>query len=280
LTPKSNHTRAPLGAIDRTRIRTERSLQYAAFVDFDAGHNQLPPVNFVQAVGKTNAAAGSGHYAILPFLEQGTVFGAYTQDIPNSGFTGAQFVTLNVFVCPSDPTTSAGLAAGGSLSGRLATCNYSYNLALFGAGNAFNTIGKSSPYTIGTITDGSSNTIGFVEQSAYNPGQNGNSDPTAGTKEFYTSWPYPAYLNTFGPHYPNPDELPGQINYTALYPLPQFGVTPIKADPNTCQSYHPSLMNVGRMDGGVRAIKPLISQQIRTLFISPNDGGIIGADVS
>ena len=33
------------------------------------------------------------------------------------------------------------------------------------------------------------------------------------------------------------------------------------------------------IDGGVRAIKPLIRQQIWTLFISPNDGGIIGADV-
>jgi Protein of unknown function (DUF1559) len=37
--------------------------------------------------------------------------------------------------------------------------------------------------------------------------------------------------------------------------------------------------NVGLMDGGVRAIKPLISQQIWRLFISPNDGGIISADV-
>jgi prepilin-type N-terminal cleavage/methylation domain-containing protein len=240
--------------------------------------DQLPPVNFVQAVGKTNAAVGSGHYAILPFLEQGTVFNTYTQDIPSSGFTGAQFVPLNVFVCPSDPTTNAGLAAEGSLSGKIATCNYSYNLALFGANNAFNTMDKSSPYTIGTIPDGSSNTVGFVEQSAYYPGQNGNSDPTTGTNEFYTSWPYPAYLNTFGPHYPNPDELPGQINYTALYPLPQCGVTPVKADPNTCQSYHPSIMNVGLMDGRVRPIKASISQQIWTLLITPNDGGIISAD--
>jgi prepilin-type N-terminal cleavage/methylation domain-containing protein len=240
--------------------------------------DQLPPVNFVQPVGPTNAAVGSGHYAILPFLEQGTVFNTYTQDRPDSGFTGAQLVPLSVFVCPSDPTTSAGSAAGGSLAGKLATCNYSYNLALFGANNAFNTMGKPSPYTIGTIPDGSSNTIGFVEQSAYYPGQNGNADPTTGTNEFYTSWPFPAYLNTFGPHYPNPDELPGQVNYTALYPLPQFGVSPTGADPNTCQSYHPGLMNVGLMDGRVRAIKASINRQIWTYLIAPNDGGIVSAD--
>jgi prepilin-type N-terminal cleavage/methylation domain-containing protein len=240
--------------------------------------DQLPPVNFIQAVGKTNAAVGSGHYAILPFLEEGTVFNTYTQDRPDSGFTGAQLVPLNVFVCPSDPTTNAGLAAGGRLAGKIATCNYSYNLALFGANDAFKTMGKFSQCTIGTIPDGSSNTIGLVEQSGYYPGQNGNSDPTTGTNEFYTSWPYPAYLNTFGPHYPNPDELPGQINYKALYALPQCGVAVNLADPNTCQSYHPGRMDVGLMDGSVRVIKASINQQIWTLLITPNDGGIISAD--
>jgi prepilin-type N-terminal cleavage/methylation domain-containing protein len=240
--------------------------------------DQLPPVNFVQRVGATNAAVGSGHYAILPFLEQGTVFNTYTQDRPDSGFTGAQLVPLAVFVCPSDPTTNSGSAAGGSLAGKIATCNYSYNLVLFGANNAFKTMGKPSPFTIGTIPDGSSGTIGFVEQPGYYPGQNGNVDPTTGTNEFYTSWPFPAYLNTFGPHYPNPDELPGQINYTALYPSPQFGVTPGAADPNTCQSYHPGLMNVGLMDGSVRAIKASIDRRVWTCLIGPNDGAILSAD--
>jgi prepilin-type N-terminal cleavage/methylation domain-containing protein len=251
--------------------------------------DQLPPVNYVYPIVSQStapdspqvAATGSGHFAILGFLEQGNVFYNClncTQNPPSCGFTAAQLIPLNVFWCPSDPTSNVDLANGGSLAGKIATCNYSYNLVLFGANGSFQVWGKPSPFTIGTIPDGSSNTIGFVEQSAYYPNQQGNPDPTTGTNEFYTSWPFPAYYNTFGPHWPNPDELPGQLNFTALYALPQCGVTPSGADPNKCQSYHPGLMNVGLMDGSVRAIKASINQQVWTVLLIPNDGGIVSSD--
>jgi prepilin-type N-terminal cleavage/methylation domain-containing protein/prepilin-type processing-associated H-X9-DG protein len=257
--------------------------------------DQLPPVNYVYPItvypisslgtaagSPPIAATGSGHFAILPFLEQATVFYNSTNFNPNQpssfGFTAAQLIPLNAFSCPSDPTCSNDLAGGGSLAGKIATCNYSYNLVLFGANNAFRTWGKPSPYAIGTIPDGSSNTLGLVEQSGYYPGQQGNPDPTTGTNEFYTSWPFPAYYNTFGPHYPNPDELPGQVNYTALYPMPQCGTTPMLADPNTCQSYHPGVMNVAMMDGSVRAIKGTINQRVWSILLNPADGGIVSSD--
>jgi prepilin-type N-terminal cleavage/methylation domain-containing protein len=252
--------------------------------------DQLPPVNYVypiyaQGTGAGSqpiAATGSGHFAILPFLEQATVFYNCTNFNPSQpssfGFTAAQLIALNVFWCPTDPTCSNDRAGGGSLAGTIATCDYSYNLVLFGANNSFQVWGKPSPYTIGTIPDGSSNTIGLVEQSGYYPGQLGNPDPTTGTNEFYTSWPFPAYYNTFGPHYPNPDELPGQVNYTALYPMPQCGTTQMLANPNTCQSYHPGIMNVAMMDGSVRAIKGTINQRVWSILLNPADGGIVSAD--
>jgi prepilin-type N-terminal cleavage/methylation domain-containing protein len=252
--------------------------------------DQLPPVNYVYPIYAQSttagsppiAATGSGHFAILPFLEQATVFYNcvnFNPSQPSSfGFTAAQLIPLNVFWCPTDPTCSNDRAGGGSLAGTLATCDYSYNLVLFGANNTFQTWGQPSPYTIGTIPDGSSNTIGLVEQSGYYPGQLGNPDPTTGTNEFYTSWPFPAYYNTFGPHYPNPDELPGQLNYTSLYPMPQCGTTPVLADPNTCQSYHPGIMNVALMDGSVRAIKGTINQRVWSILLNPADGGIVSSD--
>jgi prepilin-type N-terminal cleavage/methylation domain-containing protein/prepilin-type processing-associated H-X9-DG protein len=240
--------------------------------------DQLPPVNYVYPISATNTAVGSGHFAILPFLEQTTVFTNCTQNQPSCGFTAAQTIPLNVFCCPSDPTNSSGLANGGVLAGKIATSDYSYNLVLFGAGGSFLKMGQSSPYGIGTIPDGSSNTIGLVEQTGYYPGQLGNPDPTTGTNEFYTSWPFPAFLNTFGPHYPNPDELPGQMNFTALYPLPQCGTTTTLADPNTCQSYHPGIMNVAMVDGSVRAIKGTINQRVWSTILDPADGGIVSSD--
>jgi prepilin-type N-terminal cleavage/methylation domain-containing protein len=252
--------------------------------------DQLPPVKFVYPIAATSttpgsspiAATGSAHFAILPYLEQGTVFfncTNFNSSQPASfGFTAAQLIPLSVFWCPSDPTCTNDRAGGGSLAGILATCDYAYNLVLFGANNSFQTWGQPSPYTIGTIPDGSSNTLGLVEQSGYYPGQLGNPDPTTGTNEFYTSWPFPAFYNTFGPHYPNPDELPGQVNFTALYPLPQCGTTEMLANPNTCQSYHPGVMSVAMMDGSVRAIKGTINQAVWSVLLSPADGGIVNSD--
>ncbi len=171
--------------------------------------DQLPPVNYVYPIyaqGTTAssppiAATGSGHFAILPFLEQGTVFyncTNFNQSQPSSfGFTAAQLIPLNVFWCPTDPTCSNDLAGGGSLASKIAT---------------------------------------------------------------------------------NPDELPGQVNYTALYPLPQCGTTQMLANPNTCQSYHPGVMNVALMDGSVRAIKGSINQRTWSLLLNPADGGIVSSD--
>ena len=92
------------------------------------------------------------------------------------------------------------------------------------------------------------------------------------------SWPYPAYLNTMGPYWPNPDELPGQPNYTGLFPLPQIGITPARADPNLCQSYHPTVMNIAMVDGSVRTISSGVSQVVWTLALDPSDGRVLGLD--
>ncbi len=255
----------------------------------DSNNDQLPSVNYVYLINPTtqNAAVGSAHFAILPFLEQSTVYATYTQDRPDSGFTGAQYVPLNVFVCPSDPTQSSGLVNQGVQGGKLAGCDYSYNLVLFGAGDSAVKLGKACPYRLGNMPDGSSNTVGLVEQTAAYPAQNGSADPTTGTMEFYTSWPHPAYTNTFGPHWPNPDELPPQSgvplsllgsNYKALYSLPQFNVSPSAADPDFCQSYHPNAMNVALMDGSVKAIKAGIHQRVWTGLLTPNGAEVLSSD--
>jgi hypothetical protein len=91
------------------------------------------------------------------------------------------------------------------------------------------------------------------------------------------TWMWPAYPNSFGPYWPNPDELPGQPNYTGLFPLPQIGVSPILANPNLSQSYH-GIMNVALMAGSVRNISPALSQQTWTSALNPADGQMLGVD--
>lgn len=234
---------------------------------------QLPAANFFQVVNsKTSLAAeGSAFYGLLPYYDQATIFAMYTQDITTPGYLGSQFIPISIHICPTDPTNNNGIAI---LGGKVATSNYCMNLELFGAGGTFNIKGKPSPFGIGTIPDGSSNTIGLFETAGSFPGYP-TLDPQSGTYENIMAWSYPAYPNTYGPYWPNPDELMGQPNYTGCYPLPQIGITANQANPNLCQSFH-SIMNIGMMDGSVRKITKSINQTIWSQAINPNDGGPMG----
>jgi prepilin-type N-terminal cleavage/methylation domain-containing protein len=253
----------------------EKQLILAVHAYADGNSGSLPPPNFYQIVNQTtgNAAEGSAFYALLPFYEQGNLFDAYTRDIPLPGYKGAEFSALSVHWCRSDPTVSNGI---GSVAPNYATGNYALNLALFGAGGTINVQGASSPILIGNIPDGSSNTIGIVEASGCFPGF-AAVDPQTGTLESYMTWHWPAYLNSFGPYWPNPDELPGQAHYTGLFELPQIHVNLMLADPNLCQSYH-SIMNVALMDGSVRKISPALSKATWTYALNPADGQVLGPD--
>ena len=235
--------------------------------------DQLPPANFFQFVNSQTglAAEGSAFYALLPYYEQSTIFATYTQNTTAPGYLGAQFIPMDIHICLTDPTNNNGIAI---LGGQVATSNYCMNLEVFGAGGTFNIKGAISPYRIGTMPDGTSNTIGLFETAGSFPGYP-TLDPQSGTYENIMAWSYPAYPNTYGPYWPNPDELVGQRNYTGSYPLPQIGITAMQANPNLCQSFH-SVMNIAMMDGSVRKITPGINRTIWSQAINPNDGGPLG----
>jgi prepilin-type N-terminal cleavage/methylation domain-containing protein len=248
---------------------------------------QLPVANFYQIVNSQTglAAQGSAFYVLLPYYEQSTIYNSYTsmyiqnaninsyaQNTTAPGYLGAQFIPMAIHICPDDPTNTNGIS---NLGGQVATSNYCMNLEVFGAGGTFNIIqGKPSPYRIGTIPDGTSNTIGLFETAGSYPGYP-TLDPQSGTYENIMAWSYPAYLNTYGPYWPNPDELVGQRNYTGSYPLPQIGVAAMQANPNWVQSFH-QIMNLALMDGSVRKITAGINQRVWSQAINPNDGGPMG----
>jgi prepilin-type N-terminal cleavage/methylation domain-containing protein len=256
-------------------VNNEKQLMLAVHSYADANTDRLPPSNFYQVVNRAtgNVAQGSAFYATLPFYEQGNLFNQYTQDIPTPGYLGTQFVPLALHVCPSDPTTVNGI---GTVPPNYATGNYAFNLAMFGANGTWNAMGAAPPYTIGNIPDGSSNTIGIVEASGCFPGFP-SVDPTTGLTASYMTWDWPAYSNTFGPYWPDPDQLPGQPNYTGLYFLPQIGVNIMAMNPNLCQCYH-TAMNVALMDGSVRKVGPSLSQLTWTSALNPADGQVLGSD--
>ncbi len=235
--------------------------------------SQLPAANFYQVVNAQTglAAEGSAFYALLPYYEQNNIFTTYTQNIPNPGYLGSQTVPMTIHICPDDTTNNNGIAI---LGGQVATSNYCMNLEVYGAGGTFNIKGKPSPLRIGTIPDGTSNTIGLFETAGSYPGYP-TLDLQSGTYENIMAWSYPAYPNTYGPYWPNPDELVGQSNYTGSYPLPQIGINAMQANPNLCQSFH-SIMNIAMMDGSVRKIRASINQTVWSQAINPKDGGPLG----
>ncbi|MHB1562320.1 MAG: DUF1559 family PulG-like putative transporter [Isosphaeraceae bacterium] len=234
---------------------------------------QLPAANFYQVVNwlTGHAAEGSAFYTLLPYYEQETIYSTYTTDRPDAGYLGSQTIPMSIHVCPTDTTNRDGIAV---LGGQVATSNYCMNLEVYGAAGTFDVKGKPSPLRIGTIPDGASNTIGIFETAGSYPGYP-TLDPQSGTYENIMAWSYPAYPNTYGPYWPNPDELVGQPHYTGSYPLPQIGITAMQANPNLCQSFH-SIMNLAMMDGSLRKIKATINQQVWSQAINPQDGGPLG----
>lgn len=256
----------------------EKQLVLAIHLYAGAHGSQLPPSNFYKVIGG-QAVEGSVFYACLPFYEETNLYNAYTQNRPDAGYIGAQLVALPIQTCSSDPTNSNGLAI---LDGKTATGNYAINLVLFGAGGSFNVKGQTSLYKLGTIPDGTTKTICLTECGGCFPAYP-SVDPQSGTLENWMSWPYPAYTNTLGCYWPNPDELPGQPNFvpysaTAGYAMPQIGTTAQLANPNLCQSYHPALMNVGMMDGSVRQIGDSLIQTNWNYALDPADNQVLDAN--
>jgi prepilin-type N-terminal cleavage/methylation domain-containing protein len=276
-------------AAARTRCINNLKQIGLAIQDYAAtSGSNLPPANFAQLVNPAtgNTAIGSAHYAVLPFLEQDNLFRQYTADRADAGFGGAQAffgggaanVPLKNFACPSDSTQNNGLAVGGSQGDRWGVSSYAYNTVLF-AGNyaaaaAFN---QPSPYKIGNIPDGSSNTIGLGEQTGDYPGSFDSGNPY-NASEAYNVWAWPlsplALGSTYGPYSPDPAYLPGGPLAGANYPLPQCGVTPMQSDPARFQSVHTGLINVCLMDGSVRPVTAAVSQWSWNLALNPADGQV------
>jgi len=248
-------------AANRTRCSNNlHQLGLAVHHYASTSDGRLPPANFVFP---STGAQGDLFYALLPYFEQDNLYNLYTQN--GQGYTGAGAVPLSVFQCPSDPTAPGGVVPGGAATppGGQGTSDYSFNTALFCPGQTGNLWGVSSPYKLGNIPDGASNTIAFVEQAAYNASLN-----------YPNSWAPP-------PLAPNPYSCPfwPDQGVQPPYPLPQFNPSlnpsnPNYLNPDLCQSFHPGLMMAGLMDGRVRPVTSGVSEYSWNLAMQPADGQV------
>jgi hypothetical protein len=152
---------------------------------------------------------------------------------------------------------------GNAPPGGQATSDYTLNTTVFAPGQTGNLWGVSSQYGVGSIPDGASNTVAFVEQSAYQASIN-----------YPNSWAPPLLA-------PNPYSAPywPDLGVQPPYPLPPFNPSLNPSDPNflnpdLCQSFHPGLMMVGLMDGSVRPVTSAVSEYSWNLAVQPADGQV------
>ena len=217
----------------------------------------LPPGNFLNP---QTGAQGSTYFALLPYLEQNAIFTRCSQN--GQGYLGVGPLGLKVFQCPSDPTQGNGVAGGHGLT------SYSMNACLFAPGNIGAVPGGVSPYKLGTIPEGASNTIAFMEQVA--------NIPIPGAPHYnWWAWPMtaPGGSASSGPCY-WPDAPPLT---PPPYPLPQFNPTLKPSDPNFANGdraagFHPNLLMVGMADGSVRSISSGVTADIWNDLLQPDDG--------
>ena len=226
-----------------------------------ANSGKLPPANYWNP---QTGAQGSTYFALLPYLEQGNLFTIYDQN--GQGYLGAASTPLKVLQCPSDPTVGNGLAGGKGLA------SYSINACVFAPGNTGAQLGGGSTFTLVTISDGNSNTIGFVEQVANPPyappGFNWWAMPLTlvtvpgfedGGAPFYPSAPPlapPPYLLQFNP---SPSALWGQPNFY---------------NNSAAAGFHPNLIMVALMDGSVRPVNSGVSPYSWNIALQPADGQV------
>lgn len=230
----------------------QQALAIHLYADTYSGN--LPPANFQDP---TTGAQGSTYFALLPFLEQDSLFNTYVQN--GQGYLGAGSTPLKVLQCPSDLTLGNGMAGGQGLS------SYSMNTILFAPGNTGNQPGGGTSYTIGTIPDGNSNTVALVEQISAPP----NAPPG------YNWWAFPLTC---------PNSLQGGAPFWPAtvpvapppYVMPQFNPSLNINDPNFCNpkapaGFHPNLLMVAMMDGSVRPVNAGVSQTSWNCAVQPDD---------
>jgi prepilin-type N-terminal cleavage/methylation domain-containing protein len=243
---------------------------------------------------------GPSHWSLLPYMEQESLYkagltptvGTYNSinystpwDRPVAGVPGKPallYQTIKTFQCPSDSTMVNGYPSnrGADWAGTSYAANYQV-LGNFRSNNQ-----DASKFKVGTIPDGTSNTISFVcsyggrtsdhgQLWAY-PGWDWSGDGRYMAVAFWggqsTRWNWPDGWGA------QSATIAANVN-TGWDRIPWFGVPQLQAT-NRQHVYanHTGSCMVGLMDGSVRGLSSGISQATFTNAVRGDDGNVLGSD--
>jgi prepilin-type N-terminal cleavage/methylation domain-containing protein/prepilin-type processing-associated H-X9-DG protein len=213
------------------------------------------------------ANVGSIHYMLLPYMEQEAIYMHFTGDTQWVVFaTDVLSMPPTMYLCPSDSSIEPnGLALTVQGNPGLGAVSYVPNIQAMGHYYTTQPSYQTHP-TLESWTDGSSNTIVFVERYADAP----NFD--YGRTAWLGVIPGPEYNPFYGANDTNRN--PAYYAYSPPQDCPAIG----DASAARCQSAHPGGMNVLLGDGSVRGISPSISTPTWIHAIMPDDGTPLGSD--
>jgi prepilin-type N-terminal cleavage/methylation domain-containing protein len=214
---------------------------------------------------------------LLPFVEQDSIFRNCTWgNVPPGLYCGGQYnQTVRTYICPADPTVTAGgfsQTTNGGSNLFSAGC-YAANYLCFGnpeGGGDYDCVqgGNSLPRS---FPDGLSNTVFFGECYA-SCGLWGSAANAASALYADSTRPWRSIMchNTL-----DKSVAPGYA------PCNLFQVQPVEfntCDPSRPQTAHPSGMNCGLGDGSVRPVAATVSATTWAAACDPRDGGVLGPD--
>jgi prepilin-type N-terminal cleavage/methylation domain-containing protein len=236
--------------------------------------------------------AGTLHYMLLPFIEQGNVANIATNNDGTYESADQGPTILKLFLCPSDPTLPNNLATGSSgpfTFPPFASTSYVGNALFFDVG------GK----TLLSITNGTSNTVMFAEvykdckesssrwiqtcwacHFTYFPPIDWQNTPAYGVPRLATAphWDYLQYMPET-PVYRDFVNSAGDLVDTTPGTVPfQVQPTPSLCDVTVTQSAHTGVMQVGLGDGSVRTVSRSISVATWLTANTPNSSVPLGSD--
>ena len=245
-------------AAQRTQCTNNHKQIILAVHNYAGDHDGQLPSSVGHIPGWTPPRDASLNFALMPYLEQDNV---YNQITSTGNCFAEATLPLKVFLCPSDPTGSffTNPYYKDPFNG-YAVSNYQHNLPVFATESIVNPTYVqvnyySAPYRIGTIPDGTSNTVAFAE----NYGNCYGSWSLRDSPFFWAS-----SFNSLG--------ILG-----SAYSLIQIQPTPANCGGGVSNSPHSVLM-VSLMDGSVRGVSGSISQNTWWMACMPADGGVLGSD--
>jgi prepilin-type N-terminal cleavage/methylation domain-containing protein len=229
----------------------------------------------------------SPFWAILPFIEQQNLYNSLPAGQASTAYENGSATPAYVktYICPSDTSNPNGVGAGYNIS------SYNVNGQVFFSVQ-YASLGQS-------FTDGTSNTVGFVEHIALCPNPLGNNTATAGR----SVWPA-VNLTTGDPivywtgantttSFPNPPFHGFAIEYTTAkvadpnngnvlsWKVPQVNPTlgaSGNCDPTTANAGHTGVVLVSMMDGSVRGVSASVSMRTWIAALTPMGGEVMGSD--